>query len=215
MPRPLADGTDRYRPGQVLVDDRVVQHVTGTGDGAIADVSPCRRVRRVRQLRDEVLQHRGEPAPVGAAVTVIVQYADRLAARGVADDQADARMGATDIGGQKRPIPGRAPTSPTRRTTDESAAGRRPRTVALRLRWLATSPTVFSRIRTCPEPGGESVAAPHRAVPSGVWIQNDNVVNRGRHKSRRSPDAVPQHSCRDTHANSLELTAIFALSKSS
>ncbi len=80
----VADVADRHRPRQVLVDDRVVEHVARAGHRALAQLSAHRCVRRICQLLHEVLQHRGEAGPVGAAVAVVVQHADRALAAGVA-----------------------------------------------------------------------------------------------------------------------------------
>src|SRR6185312_3146752 len=92
----LAQRGDRHRPGQVLVDDRVVQHHAGAGHHAAADAPLQRGVAGDRQLRHEIAQQAAEVGPVGAVVAVVVQHADRLAVAGGAEHQADARMGAAD-----------------------------------------------------------------------------------------------------------------------
>jgi len=91
-----ADIADRDRPGQVLVDDGVAEHVAGAGHGAMFDV-----VLAI-EAADEILQHGGQARPVGAGIALVAKYIDGGGAGG-ATHQADTGMRSAHVGGDERP----------------------------------------------------------------------------------------------------------------
>jgi len=90
----VADAAGRQRPRQVGRDHVAVgQRVAGAGDDA---------VRHLRVVAGEVGQDRAQARMVAAAVLAVGQDLDGPAIAAAGADQADADMGAADVGGHER-----------------------------------------------------------------------------------------------------------------